>query len=68
MSTQINRLAAEESIQQLRVITSSQHPDAAVSLQGELNKIIGEPVRFDRAQLALNEKRDEEGFAFLKSI
>lgn len=68
MSTQINRLAAEEGIQNLRVSTSAQHPDAAIELQRELNVIIGEPVRLDRAQVALNEKRDEEGFAFLQSL
>lgn len=66
--TQINRLAAEEGVQNLQVTASAQHPEAAQALQEALMKTLGTPVKLDVAQVALAEKRDEEGFAFLKQI
>lgn len=68
MSTQINRLAADEAVQALKVATSSHQPEAAVALQKDLITVVGEPVRVDVAQVALLETRDEEGFAFLQSL
>ncbi|WP_199153540.1 hypothetical protein [Chromobacterium sp. ASV23] len=69
MSGQISRISAERDMRSLQIAIAAQSGEAAQKLIETLEKEYGEPpVKFDQAQLALNEQPDQEGLAFLKTI
>jgi hypothetical protein len=68
LNRNIGRLLAEQDLRSFAIAVSSQNGEAGMALQKKLIDEFDNPYRMENSGPAIDEERDEEGFAQLKNM